>query len=124
MRGRAALKSVPFLGSLRELDPICRKPKPGLFVELANRLRGPGRCWRDSPALLIIERLCALLDAAARRHEENQARYAAAFVAAHGAQDIGELSREETRELFAICLMGSRLDAEMRALKRLIRRCQ
>jgi hypothetical protein len=70
------------------------------------------------------ERLCALLDAAARRHEENQARYAAAFVAAHGAQDIGEPSREETRELFAICLMGSRLDAEMRALKRLIRRCQ
>jgi hypothetical protein len=38
MRGHAALKSVPFLGSLRELDPICRKPKPGLFVELADRL--------------------------------------------------------------------------------------
>jgi hypothetical protein len=35
-------------------------------------------------ALLIMEPLCALLDAAARRHEENQARYAAAFVAAHG----------------------------------------
>jgi hypothetical protein len=28
MRGHAALKSVPFLGSVRELDPICRKPKP------------------------------------------------------------------------------------------------
>jgi|HubBroStandDraft_6_1064221.scaffolds.fasta_scaffold2560727_2 hypothetical protein len=53
-----------------------------------------------------MEPLCALFDAAARRHKENQARYAAAFVAAHGAQDIGELSREETRELFAICLMG------------------
>jgi hypothetical protein len=38
MRGHAALKSVPFLGSLRELDPICRKPKPRLFVELADRL--------------------------------------------------------------------------------------
>jgi hypothetical protein len=38
MRGHAALKSVPFLGSLRELDPICRKPKPGLFVEVADRL--------------------------------------------------------------------------------------
>jgi hypothetical protein len=38
MRGFAALKSMPFLGSLRELDPICRKPKPGLFVELADRL--------------------------------------------------------------------------------------
>jgi hypothetical protein len=73
---------------------------------------------------LPMEPLCALLDAAARRHEANQARCAAAFVAAHGAQDIGELSREETRELFAICIMGSRLDAEMRALKRLIRRCQ
>jgi hypothetical protein len=46
MRGHAALKSVPFLGSLRELDPICRKPKPGLFVELADRLRSISTRWR------------------------------------------------------------------------------
>ena len=71
-----------------------------------------------------MEPLCALFDAAARRHKENQARYAAAFVAAHGAQDIGELSREETRDICDLSYGEGRLDAEMRALKRLIRRCQ
>jgi histidinol phosphatase-like enzyme len=45
---------MPFLGSLRELDPICRKPKPGLFVELADRFSA---CSRHSWA--SFRNLCA-----------------------------------------------------------------
>jgi hypothetical protein len=67
------------------------------------------------------EPLFLLLDAVARQREQHQAGYAT-FMAAHGAQDIGDLSREESRELFAILLAQVRLDAEMRALRRLIGR--
>jgi hypothetical protein len=62
-----------------------------------------------------------LLDAVARQREQHQASYAT-FMAVHGAQDIGDLSREESRELFASRPAQVRLDAEMRALRRLIGR--
>jgi hypothetical protein len=69
-----------------------------------------------------MEPLFLLLDAVARQREQHQAGHAA-FMAAHGAQDIGDLSQEESRELFAILLASQvRLDAEMRALRRLIGR--
>jgi hypothetical protein len=45
----------------------------------------------------------------------------AAFIAEHG-RDIGDLSREEARELFSILLMQAGLDAEMRFLKNLVGR--
>src|ERR1700719_4222807 len=57
MRGHAALKSAPFLGSLRELDPICRKPKPGLFVEWADRLLRLFSAFLD----VLAESLCVCL---------------------------------------------------------------
>jgi hypothetical protein len=65
--------------------------------------------------------VAALLDAAARRHEENRERYAA-FMAEHGSRDISGLSREEARELFSILLAATGLDAEMRVLRKLIAR--
>ena len=68
-----------------------------------------------------MEPLFLLLDAVARQREQHQAGHAA-FMAARGAQDIGDLSQEESRELFAILLAQVRLDAEMRALRRLIGR--
>jgi hypothetical protein len=68
-----------------------------------------------------MDPLALLMDDAERRRDRHQADYAA-FMAEHGAQDIGELTREETRELFSICLMGARLDAEMAALRRLLGR--
>ena len=70
---------------------------------------------------MIMEPIKCLLDAVARQREQHREAYAA-FMVAHGAQDIGELTREETRELFSICLMGARLDAEMAALRRLLGR--
>jgi hypothetical protein len=66
-----------------------------------------------------MEPLSLLLDAVARQHEQHKASFAA-FMAAHGAQDIGDLSREESRKLFAILLAQARLDAEMRVLKKLV----
>jgi hypothetical protein len=68
-----------------------------------------------------MEPLTLLLDEVARQREQNQARYAA-VKAAHGAEDIGNLSRAEVRELFAILLAQVRLDAEMLTLRRLIGR--
>ena len=68
-----------------------------------------------------MDPLALLMDDAERRRDRHQSDYAA-FVAEHGGQDIGELTREETRELFSICLMGARLDAEMAALRRLLGR--
>jgi hypothetical protein len=46
----------------------------------------------------------------------------ATFMAEHGSRDIGNLSREKSRELFSILLAQARLDAELRALRRLIGR--
>ena len=65
--------------------------------------------------------VAALLDAAARRHEESRERYAA-FMAEHGSRDISGLSREEVRELFFILLAQAGLDAEIKVLRRLSRR--
>ena len=65
--------------------------------------------------------VAALLDAAARRHEENRER-CAAFMAEHGSRDTSGLSREESRELFAILLAQAGLDAEMRVLRNVIER--
>ena len=105
-----------------------RQMQANLFEAVADWLlaviavfRGPGHCRRDSPAHLIMEPLFLLLDAVARQREQHQAGHAA-FMAARGAQDIGDLSQEESRELFAILLAQVRLDAEMRALRRLIGR--
>jgi hypothetical protein len=68
-----------------------------------------------------MEPLSLLLDAVARQHEQHKVSYPA-FMAALGAQDIGDLDRAEARELFAILLAQARLDAEMRTLQRLIGR--
>jgi hypothetical protein len=68
-----------------------------------------------------MQALSLLLDAAAKRRQQHQASYVA-FMAAHDVRDIGELSREESRDLFAILLMQAGLDAEMRVLRKLIRR--
>jgi hypothetical protein len=64
--------------------------------------------------------LATLLSDAERRRDRHKADYAA-FIAEHG-RDIGDLSREEARELFSILLMQAGLDAEMRVLKNLVGR--
>jgi hypothetical protein len=65
--------------------------------------------------------VAALLDAAARRHDQLTADRAA-LMAEHGARDSADLSREEARELFSILLAAAGLDAEMQVLENLIRR--
>jgi hypothetical protein len=65
--------------------------------------------------------VAALLDAAAKRREENKERYAA-FMASRGSQDIGDLSRGESLELFAIVLAAQAADAEVKVLRKLLTR--
>ena len=65
--------------------------------------------------------VAALLDAAARRRDQLTADLAT-FTAEHDSRDIRGLSREECRELFSILLGQVALDAEMRVLRKLIRR--
>jgi hypothetical protein len=76
--------------------------------------------YRRGPAALLMEPLSPLLDDLVRRRDENEARYAA-FKEAHGAQNIGDLSRDETRELFSILLAVHRLAFEWTILARLVR---
>jgi hypothetical protein len=68
-----------------------------------------------------MDPLATLLSDAEQRRARHMARYVA-FMAEHSSQDIGDLSREESFELFSILLAAAGLDAELRVLRNLIGR--